>query len=201
MVGALAATENVVPPVPADTAVALGAFLSHAGVISAWAVFGITWVANVASATAVYVGAYTAGRRFVDGRIGRRLLRPTALQRIEQLYEHHGLWGIFASRFIPGVRAVVPPFAGIVRLRPVRALPPMALASALWYGALTYIAAKVAGQLDELLRLLDRVNAVALMAALGLAAVIAVTYYVRRRRRKGQDGLAGHTEEKPSEGG
>ena len=35
----LAVVENVVPPVPADAAVALGAFLSHRGVTTPLAVF------------------------------------------------------------------------------------------------------------------------------------------------------------------
>jgi hypothetical protein len=39
----LAALENIIPPVPADTAVALGAFLAGRGTLNAWAVFGITW--------------------------------------------------------------------------------------------------------------------------------------------------------------
>lgn len=184
VVGTLAATENVFPPVPADTAVALGAFLSHSGTVSAVAIFAITWVANVGSAAAVYGGAYTVGRRFLGGPIGRRFVRPKALGRIETLYARHGLWGIFLSRFIPGVRAVVPPFAGVAHLSPAKALPPMAVASAIWYGMLTYIAARIAGRLEELIRLLDEVNRVALGAALGLAGIIVLLWHVRRMRQR-----------------
>ncbi len=60
----------------------------------------------------------------------------------------------------------------------------MAVASAIWYGMLTYIAARVAGRLEELIRLLDEVNRVALGAALGLAGIIVLLWHVRRVRQR-----------------
>ncbi len=185
MVGALAAVENVFPPVPADTAVALGAFLSAGGVISAWSIFLVTWVANVSSATAVYVAARTIGRAFFRGRTGGRLVRPAALARIERLYERHGVWAIFLSRFIPGVRAVVPPFAGVAGLGAVRALVPVALASGLWYGALTFVAAltiRNAGQIGAFITGLSRVVLVGATVALVVAGSVLLA---RRRARSG----------------
>jgi membrane protein DedA with SNARE-associated domain len=53
----LAAVENVVPPVPSDAAVALGAFLSHRGLTTPAVVFLVTWTANLFGAAAVYVAA------------------------------------------------------------------------------------------------------------------------------------------------
>lgn len=187
IVGALAAVENVFPPVPADTAVALGAFLSRRGTILATAVFAVTWIANVGAATAVYVAARTWGRSFFTGRLGRRLLKPRRLARIERLYDEYGTWGIFLSRFLPGVRAVVPPFAGIVRLSAPRALLPMALASGLWYGALTFTVAQLADEIEDVARLLLRLNWVALaLVLIVLSAVLGGM--VMRRRRSARDG-------------
>lgn len=183
VIAALAATENVFPPVPADSAVALGAFLSAGGRVSAWAVFLVTWGANVAGASAVYGGARTAGRAFFRGPVGRRLLKPAALARLERLYARHGAWGIFASRFVPGVRAVVPPFAGIANVGVVRALVPLAVASALWYGALTLVAATLVQNLDQVARFLTGMNRVALGVVAVLALGIVLALLVRRRRR------------------
>ena len=53
MVGGLGAIENVLPVLPADTAIAAGVFLSHYGTVSAVAVFAVVWTANVAGAAAV----------------------------------------------------------------------------------------------------------------------------------------------------
>jgi len=58
---------------------------------------------------------------------------------IEREYLRFGVAGIFVSRFLPGIRAVVPPFAGLVGLSPLRTLLPMALASGIWYGGITIL--------------------------------------------------------------
>ena len=184
LIGTLAAVENVFPPVPADTAVALGAFLAAAGgQISVWAVFGVTWVANLASAAGVYVGARTAGRAFFRTRLGRRLIRPEAMMRIERLYDRYGAWGIFFSRFIPAARAVVPPFAGLAGLDAIRALVPMAMASAIWYGAIAWIAATVIQHIEDVHAFVTGLQHVGLLVA-GVIVVGVVIIVVRRRHRR-----------------
>ena len=188
----LASTENVLPPIPADTAIALGAFLSNTGLISAWAVFGITWAANVASAAGVYVAARTVGRTFFTGRLGRRLLKPEAMARIERLYDRHGTWGIFLSRFIPGARAVIPPFAGVAGLKSFRALTPMVVASGIYYGALTYIAANLIPKLDDVVTIVSRMNWIGLVF-LAAIVVIVVVALVLRSSRKGEAARQNHS--------
>lgn len=180
LLGLLAAVENIFPPVPADTAVALGAFLSSRGGFSAWAVFWATWAGNVASAVAVYGAARRVGRPFFQGALGRRLLKPKALARIESLHRRFGATGIFLSRFIPGVRAVVPPFAGIANLGVVRTVLPLATASAVWYGTLTYVAATLLDRADQIQQLVRQVNRVGLVAGVILLAGV-VAWLIRRR--------------------
>lgn len=182
VIAGLAAAENVFPPVPADTAVAVGAALSIGGHVTAWGVFLVTWVANVTSAALVYGAARTVGQAFFRGPFGRRLLRREALMRIEQLYRRHGTWAIFASRFIPGVRAVVPAFAGVVNLDPVRALGPVVVASALWYGSLTFAAVTLIGNVGTVRALLARFQFAAFLAALVVIAGVAAFLLVRRRK-------------------
>lgn len=183
MVGALAALENIFPPVPADTAVGIGAFLSHRGTVTATAVFAVTWTSNVTAASLVYLAGRTLGRQFFTGRLGKRLLHPTRLERIERLYRRYGAWGIFFSRFVPGVRAVVPPFAGIARLGIARSLVPMAVASGIWYGLLTALIATSAGRIEDVARVVGRLNWVTLVVAVGAAGAIVLA--VRRRRAGG----------------
>ncbi len=192
VIGLLAAVENVFPPVPADTAVAIGAFLSTGGHISAWAVFGVTWFANTVSAVGVYVAGRTVGRAFFRGRIGRRLLHPRSMRRLERVYQRHGTWGIVLSRFVPGLRAVVPPFAGIAGLGAGSTLVPLILASGLWYGTLTFLAVTLIGELDEIARFVRGLNIAGVVAAGVLAAlVLAIVWRRRRRRRRGAEDDAG----------
>ncbi len=182
LIGMLAAVENVFPPIPADTAVAVGAFLSSRGTVLASSIFVVTWTCNVVGATAVYLAGRTLGRQFFTGRIGRQLLHPSRLRRLEELYARHGTWGIFLSRFLPGIRAVVPAFAGVARLRVPRAVFPMAAASGLWYGALTWTVARTAGRIEDVARIVARLNWT--LGVLGLVVLGLIVWGVRRRRRR-----------------
>jgi membrane protein DedA with SNARE-associated domain len=179
----LAAVENIFPPVPADLGVALGAFLSGRGVMNAWAVFALTWSANVGSGAAVYALARRHGALVTRGFLGRHVFTPKTVAHIEEQYRRHGSYGIFVSRMLPIWRAVVMPFAGIARVSPAKALIPMALAAAVYYGALTYLIHRLGTDLEAVLALLRQINSVLALVA-GALVLIIVGWIVRRRLRK-----------------
>jgi membrane protein DedA with SNARE-associated domain/uncharacterized tellurite resistance protein B-like protein len=180
----LAAVENVVPPVPSDAAVALGAFLSHRGVTTPPLVFLVTWVANLLGAAGVYLAARRYGRRLFASPTGRRLLAPRSLAIIEREYLRFGTVGIFLSRFLPGIRAVVPPFAGLIGLSAARTFVPIGIASALWYGGITILGALVGSEWGRITALLLGINRTLAVAALVLAVAGAIWYAVRARGRR-----------------
>jgi membrane protein DedA with SNARE-associated domain/uncharacterized tellurite resistance protein B-like protein len=179
----LAAVENVVPPVPSDAAVALGAFLSHRGVTTPILVFLVTWLANLLGAGLVYLAARRFGHRLFATRTGRRLLAPRSLAVIEREYLRFGVAGIFISRFLPGIRAVVPPFAGLIRLGAFRTLLPMAAASAVWYGGITLMGSILGAQWERILAILEGVNRTMGVLAVILAVAAGVWYWSARRHR------------------
>jgi membrane protein DedA with SNARE-associated domain/uncharacterized tellurite resistance protein B-like protein len=164
----------------------LGAFLSRQGVTSPLAVFLLVWLANVAGALGVYLAARRYGRRLFSTAAGRRLLTPEALSVIEREYLRFGVVGIFLARFLPAIRAVVPPFAGIANLSPARAGIPIALASGIWYGGVTLLGTELGANWDRIRIILSGVN-----RTLGWIAVVAIAGWgiamwlrVRRRRRE-----------------
>ena len=182
LIAALAAVENVFPPVPADTAVALGAFLAGRDVMDPWLVFAVTWSANVGSGAAVYALARRHGRALFQGALGRRLLSEATIAHVEEQYRRHGAWGIFLSRLLPGWRGLVMPFAGIARVPAWRALLPLALASGLYYGALIVLVTTLGTNLEDVLHLLRRVSTV--LAALAAALLLAVALWTLRRLKR-----------------
>ena len=181
----LSAVENVFPPVPADVAVVLGAFLSHRGLTSAPLVGVLCWLANTASSAAVYVYARTHGRRFFAHGWGRRLMTPRTLRALEEAYSRHGTYGIFLSRFLPGLRAGVTPFAGVVGIPAGRALVPAAAASAIWYAFLVAAGAALGQNLAAAVGLINRVNRVLAVVAVA-AAMLAALWLWRRHRPRGE---------------
>jgi membrane protein DedA with SNARE-associated domain len=74
---------------------------------------------------------------------------------------------------------VVPPFAGLTGLSAPRALVPLALASGLWYGALTLSVTALGTNLDAVVSLLSHVNR--LLGVLALGALIFVGVLIARR--------------------
>ncbi len=130
----------------------------------------------------MYVAARTLGRRFFTGRLGRRLLNPKHLLKLERLYARHGIWGVFASRFVPGARAVIPIFAGIARLTWGRSLIPLAVGSAIWYGALTYVAANLLPRLDDIAGFVIHLNWGGLL--LGVCVIALASWLIARGRKR-----------------
>jgi membrane protein DedA with SNARE-associated domain len=177
----VSAAENVFPPLPADTVVAFGAFLAARGEATLLGAFLATWSGNVAGALLVYM----LGRRFGAEYAHRWMSRFGAggsESRLEAMYARRGILALFLSRFIPGLRALVPPFAGALRVPPGRATVAIAVASAIWYGIVTVIAYRVGSDWATLQARLRGAGATAALIA-GAVAILVVGWYVLKRGR------------------
>lgn len=179
---ALSALENVFPPVPADTAVALGAFLARRGEVSVVPLAVLCWLANLASAALTYWLGRRHGRAFFRDGWGRRVMPPEVLLALEEAYARWGTTGIFVSRFLPGLRAAVPPFAGVAELGAARALVPAAVASAVWYAFLAAAGYHVAENWQAVKALVASTNRA--LGLVALAAAVAAGYWLWRRSRR-----------------
>jgi membrane protein DedA with SNARE-associated domain len=182
---ALSALENVFPPVPADTAVALGAFLARRGEVSVVPLALLCWAANIASAAGTYALGRRHGRGFFRDGWGKKILPPRTLSALEEAYRRWGTVGIFVSRFLPGLRAAVPPFAGVAGLSSARALLPAAAASAIWYAFLAFAGYQLAENWDAVKALVGETNRALGIAAVVLAVVALV--WLRRHARSTRD--------------
>jgi membrane protein DedA with SNARE-associated domain len=112
-------------------------------------------------------------------------MTPGVMAALEEAYGRWGTAGIFVSRFLPGVRAAVTPFAGVAGLGPVRALVPAAVASALWYAILAFAGYELAENWEAVKALVASTNrALALAAA---ALTLAVSLWLWRRSRQKTD--------------
>jgi membrane protein DedA with SNARE-associated domain len=167
----LSAVENVFPPVPADTAVALGAFLARRGEISVVPLAILCWLSNTGTAAWTYYLARRHGAPFFKSGWGQRLMPAAALAVLEEAYAKYGVVGIFLSRFLPGVRATVTPFAGVVGMPARRALVPAAIASAIWYAFLAAAGYALADNWDAVKALVGTTN-----RALGIAAAVGTVF-------------------------
>ena len=178
----VAGAENVFPPLPADTVVAFGAFLAARGQATLLGAFLATWLGNVSGALLVYV----LGRRYGSGYAHRWMARFGGARnesRLQAMYERRGTVALFLSRFIPGVRALVPPFAGALHVPPLRATLAIAIASGIWYGVVTWIAYRVGSDWEVLQERLRMAGATTALIA-GAIALLGIAWYLIRRRRR-----------------
>ena len=179
----VAATENFVPPVPADVIVAFGAFLAAREHRSPIPTIIAVVIGNVGGA----LGMLALGRRFGAEWVRRRLhgvMGDNAEQRVRVWYDRFGLPALFLSRFLPGVRAVVPPLAGAINVPLPGAIAAIATASTIWYATLAIIAYRLGAQWDRISGAIRQFQTGAALVA-GIIVVIAViTWRVVRRRRR-----------------
>lgn len=172
VLGIAAAVENLVPPIPADAVVLFGGLLAGRGTANPWLVFVAVWICNVAGALFVYLAGLRFGPAFFLTRAGRMILHPGQVERLAAFYRRFGIVVVFVSRFLPMFRAVVPVFAGVSRIGFWRTAPPLAAASAVWYGALVYLGAAAGRNWEQLMEIMRSLGAwfwaIALIAAAGV---------------------------------
>ncbi|MFM1785664.1 MAG: hypothetical protein RLZZ108_688, partial [Actinomycetota bacterium] len=115
----------------AGTGLMVGAFIPFitgdslvfaAGLVAATPGSGVNiWVMAVGIGIAAWLGdqvGYTLGRHFgrpyLDKRKGAWIRK--AIARSDAFYEKWGWWAVVIARFVPMVRALVPPIAGIAKM-------------------------------------------------------------------------------------
>ena len=187
VLAAAAAVENVFPPFPADTVVAFGSFLAARGRAVFAGMFLAAWLGNVAGAIAMYALGWRVGTLGTFRTLGAARSDSSA-RRLGALYQRWGLVALAISRFLPGVRALVPPFAGALRIPAWKFVAIIAAASALWYGIITLVAYHLAtswSAVEPLVRSLTRgaglAGTVVALVALGIWGLIR-----HGRRRAGE---------------
>jgi len=184
-IAALSAFENFFPPFPSDAVIAFGSFLADRAHGSPFTVFLLAWFGNVAGAGVTY----TLGRRFGAKVFLRRIERyagPDAEDRIKKLHKKYGFTGLFVSRFLPGVRAIVPPFAGAMRLPAFRVMLSVASASAVWFALITFLAFRAGDNWDLVQRYLVRSGKVAGAIAIAIV-VLAVGIWLGKRHTRDRE--------------
>lgn len=175
-----AAVENIFPPIPADTIVAFGSFLAARGQGTIIGAFLSVWLGNLSGAAIMY----GAGRRYGAEQVEKRLLKDkgaAAEGKLRALYERYGIGALFLSRFVPGVRAIVPPFAGALRLPFVSSLAVMGIASGVWYGLVAWLAFRVGSDWNALQDTIKRYGTIAAAVAIGVVLIGAIVWFFRRR--------------------
>jgi membrane protein DedA with SNARE-associated domain len=110
------------------------------------------------------------------------LSKGNGATKFEKQYKRYGIPGLIVSRFLPGVRAIVPPIAGAMHIGAVRAALAMTLASGVWYAIVSMLAFHAGANAEQLLATIGRSQkTVGTVAA--IIVVLALMFWWWRHRR------------------
>ncbi len=165
--------ESLFPPAPADVVVAFGSFVAARHQAQYPLAVAAIVTGSTLGAMVVYIVARHLGADWMHGHM-RRLKLLGAEEKLEGIYAHYGLAALFVSRFLPGLRAAVPPMAGALRVPWVRAAAVIAFASAIWYGIIAWVAFRVGADWEHVRDALDSVGRQVLAVAIAVSSLLGV---------------------------
>ncbi|NUQ11548.1 MAG: DedA family protein [Gemmatimonadaceae bacterium] len=180
----LAIAENIFPPIPADVLIALGAFIAARNDASPLPAFLVVLLGNVAGAMAMYAIGRRYGAAWTEERFHLKH-KEGAESSLSSWYARYGLLSLAIGRFLPGIRAVVAPFAGALRAPITGTAAAITIASGAWYGLVTLAAFRAGSNWEDLVALVGRMGRWAAIVAIVLAAGLWFAWSRHRRRAKG----------------
>ena len=113
---ALMALESASLPVPSEVVLPLAGYFVRTGVLSFWAVVGVSTVASIVGALTDYYLAKWLGRPFAVGLLRLFRLHRDALDRAEAWFGRSAQWTVLAARFVPGLRSGISLPAGLFEM-------------------------------------------------------------------------------------
>jgi membrane protein DedA with SNARE-associated domain len=176
----LSFVENVFPPIPSDTLIGILVALAAAAGRPLTLLITSVIIGSAAGGITVYALGRRYGAEGLQARMRRQGTESTE-QRLEAAYARYGLLALFVGRLIPGVRSIVPVFAGALRLHAGLSLSVILLASACWYLTLALLAYQVGGNWEALSARMAEYGRAGGIIGGAILAVLVLAWWRRRR--------------------
>ena len=171
MLATTAAVENLIPPFPGDTITVFGAYMSGLGLLDPLAVMIFTAAGNLGSNILLYYIGLAHGRDFI--RQHPHLFHESLLPRVSLFYRKWGTGMIIFSRFLVGLRSMVPLFAGVIRLKPRKFFLPVGMSILVQHSLLVWLGYTLGSRWNQVKAILANVN-----LGLGLVAVAVLVFVI-----------------------
>ena len=173
--------ENIIPPIPGDMVVVLGAYLVSIDRLDFWGVYLSTTFGSLVGFMTMYIVGRYLGRPFLYRNKARaRIFKESRIETAEVWFQKWGLWVIFTNRFLSGTRSVISLAAGLFHLNIAWVFVLALLSAAIWHGALITAGILVGNNWPMISTFIIRYNQLFLLI---LAIVLAVVIYRRKKKR------------------
>jgi membrane protein DedA with SNARE-associated domain len=175
--------ESFFPPWPTDLIVLYAGFLAGRGQLDPGLVLVAAIVGTQIGVMAIFGLVRRLGPALLAGRLGR-VLYADRLGQLERWFHRYGAPAVAVSRFVPGIRALVMPAAGLARFSAWKVLWWAGLSVVVWNALVVGLGVLTGTHLGWAKQVLVGYNAVALgIVAAGLLVVAFVLFYRARARR------------------
>tara|TARA_R110002096_G_scaffold4501_25_gene21221 strand:+ start:22463 stop:24235 length:1773 start_codon:yes stop_codon:yes gene_type:complete len=171
------------------TCVTAGVLASEGTITFAAAVFWC-WIGILGGDIGLYLIGRFLGERAGKLKILRLVLSPKRLKRGEHLFNEHGGWVLFTSRFLPGTRVPAYVAAGVVRYSLWKFSLFLALAGGLWTPVIVWLAKEWGEAVQEWMSGYEKYIWPALIGAI-IVAWLAIEFIVPLLSHKGRRRLLG----------
>ena len=176
--------ENVFPPIPSELIMPLAGFATTTGGLSPIGVIiAGTFGSLIGQLPLYYLGKLADEARLKRwaNRYGRWLMVSSDdIGKADGWFDRHGGRAVLLARLIPGVRSLISIPAGMSNMPLIPFLLYTLLGAALWTSLLTYLGRLLGQNYREVERYLGPVSYV----VLGLLVVLAILWFVRRKRAR-----------------
>lgn len=190
--------EQLGAPVPsAAWLLAAGALAAGGKLNPALAIGLATLACLIADSIWFYLGR-RSGKRVLSRICRMSLAQDSCVGRSEGLFARHGLLGVFAAKFLPGLGAVMPPLAGAFGVSAGRFLLFDGVGSLLYSGVYVVTGLVFSEQVEQALAVLSRFGLSALAVVAGLIAGYVGFKYVRRLNSNGRKNLLPKIQPEPT---
>jgi membrane protein DedA with SNARE-associated domain len=173
-------------PIPVVPILLAAGALAGIGKLSFLLVFGLAFLAALLSDQLWYQIGLRRGNKVLSFLCRVSLDPDSCVRRTKRIFVRYGARSLLVSKFIPGMTALAPPLAGILRMRPLRFLFFDGLGAFIWVGLFTLLGYQFGHEIEE-----HAVNTsgmgpwIGLVAPAGLAAYILSKYIQRRQFLRG----------------
>jgi membrane protein DedA with SNARE-associated domain len=179
ILGLSAFAENVLPPIPGDTVVVLGAYLVSIGQLTFWGVYISTTIGSVAGFVTMYYIGRKFGRSFIYKKSRLKIFKEEDIRKTEIWFGKWGYWVIVANRFLSGTRSVISLFAGLFHLNALFVISLSIVSAAIWNGLLLIAGLAVGKNWEVIMNIISQYNKVLIAVT-----VIIVGYIIYRKYYK-----------------
>ena len=174
--------ENVLPPIPGDTVVVVGAYLVSTDKLGFWGVFISTCIGSSFGFMVMYYVGAKFGRSFFYKKSRSKIFKENQIKKVEKWFANWGYWVIFANRFLAGTRSVVSIFAGLFHLNPYYVFGLGFLSTMIWNGILISLGLFLGENWNVLIGYISRYNFIFIVLTILVFLIIFINKFLKKKK-------------------